>query len=96
MSIGNMNNDNGSVLFVNNEGGGFAEEKPIAVGMTIGEFLARWNPDVDVDDCLIRVNGEIVARNQELTDGDRVIVAMNTPLQDGDRVTVSPVNVKGA
>ncbi len=70
------------ILFVNNDGGGFADYVEIAEGTTVEEFVARKASDRNPGDFLIRVNRQPVARDYTL--------------QDGDRVTMTPTKVEGA
>lgn len=69
------------ILFINNDGGGFADHLEIEVGATVAQLFAqkvRGRPQ----DYLIRVN-------RQPTSADAV-------LQDGDRVTITPVKIEGA
>ena len=70
------------VLFVNNDGGGFADYVEVASGMTVGRFFAEHMPDRRSDDYLIRVNRQPVARD--------------CVLQEDDRVTMTPTKIEGA
>ncbi len=70
------------VMFVNNNGGGFAGRIDVATDTSVGEFFVQNFPDGNPDSYKIRVNRENVTRDHVL--------------QDGDRVTVTPTNVKGA
>ncbi len=70
------------VLFVNNDGGGFADYVEVPEGTTVTAFFAEHMPDRKSDDCLIRVN--------------RQPVAQDYILQENDRVTITPVKIEGA
>ena len=60
------------VLWINNDGGGFADYVEVAEGTTVERFLAERLPNTKPGDYLIRVNRQPVARDQVLADGDRV------------------------
>ena len=70
------------VLFINNDGGGFADYVEVANGMTVGQFFAEHMSDRRSDDYLIRVNRQPVARD--------------CVLQESDRVTMTPTKIEGA
>ena len=70
------------VLFVNNDGGGFADYVEVPAGTTVTAFFAERMPDRKPDDCLIRVN--------------RQPVAQDYILRENDRVTITPVKIEGA
>ena len=70
------------VLFVNNDGGGFADYVEVPEGTTVTAFFAEHMPDRKPDDCLIRVN--------------RQPVAQDYVLRESDRVTITPVKIEGA
>ena len=69
-------------LYVNNDGGGFADYVEVAAGTTVEKFFTQQVPDRKADDYLIRVNRQPVARD--------------TVLQEGDRVTMTPTKIEGA
>jgi hypothetical protein len=60
------------VLFLNNEGGGFADYVEVEPGTTVRAFFTKQLPERDAADFLIRVNRQPVAADQMLADGDRV------------------------
>jgi sulfur carrier protein ThiS len=69
------------ILFINNDGSGFADHIEIAEGTTITAFFeqrAKGGPR----DYLIRVN--------------RQPVASDYVLQPGDRVSITPTKIEGA
>ena len=70
------------ILFVNNDGGGFADYVETAEGTTVEEFFNNQLPNRKSEDYLIRVNRQPVARDYVL--------------QDGDRITMTPTKIEGA
>ena len=70
------------VLFINNDGGGFADYVEVPDGTSVAQFFSDKLPGCKAQDYLIRVNRQPVA-------GDAI-------LQEGDRVTCTPVKIQGA
>ena len=70
------------VLYVNNDGGGFADYVEIPAGITVQQFFAERVPHGKPQDYLIRVNRQPVAADQVL--------------QEGDRVSLTPTKIEGA
>ncbi len=70
------------VLFINNDGGGFADHIEVAPGTTVKELFAGRVAGGRPEDYLIRVNRQPVP-------GDQV-------LQEGDRVSFTPTKIEGA
>ena len=70
------------LLFVNNDGGGFADYVEAEIGTTVEKFFAQRLPGRSAGDYLIRVNRQPVPRDYVL--------------QDGDRVTITPTKIDGA
>ena len=70
------------VLYINNDGGGYADYVNIAEGMTVDKFFQEKLPDSKPEDFLIRVNRQPVAHDYVL--------------QDGDRITITPTKIDGA
>ena len=70
------------ILYVNNEGGGFADYLEVNPGTTVEIFFNENMPNRKPDDFLIRVNRQPVARDYVL--------------QEGDRVTITPTKIEGA
>ena len=70
------------ILWINNDGGGFADYVQIAEGTTVAKFFDQQLPGRDAEDYLIRVNRQPVARSYVL--------------QEGDRITMTPVKIEGA
>ena len=70
------------VLYINNDGGGFADYVDVPEGTTVEQFFQKELPGRPPEDYLIRVNRQPVSRDQVL--------------KDGDRVTVTPTKIEGA
>ncbi len=70
------------VLFINNDGGGFADYIEVAEGATVAKLFTQQLPHRNPEDFLIRVNRQPVARDHVL--------------QEGDRVTMTPTKIDGA
>ncbi len=70
------------ILFINNNGAGFADHVEIAAGTSVQKLFAERISQGRPQDYLIRVNRQPVAADQVL--------------QEGDRVTITPVRIEGA
>ena len=70
------------ILFVNNDGGGFADYLDVEDGTTVESFFQEQLPDRKAGDFLIRVNRQPIARDYVLA--------------DGDRITMTPTKIEGA
>jgi hypothetical protein len=70
------------ILWINNDGGGFADYVDIAEGTTVEKFFGEKLPDRKSEDFLIRVNRQPVAKD--------------CVLQEGDRITATPLKIEGA
>ncbi len=70
------------VLFINNNGAGFADYIDIQGSMTVEDFFAERMSCCDEADYLIRVNRQPVPRDYML--------------QENDRITITPVKIEGA
>jgi len=70
------------ILYINNDGGGFADYVQANDGTTVEQFFKDRMPGRDAGDFLIRVNRQPVARDYVL--------------QENDRVTVTPTKIEGA
>ena len=70
------------VLFINNDGGGFADHVEVEEGTTVLQFFEKRMPGRDPDDYHIRVNRQHAA-------GAEV-------LKEGDRLSMTPVKIEGA
>lgn len=66
------------ILLINNTGSGFADHLEIPDGTPVEKLFADKIPGAQPEDYLIRVNRQPVARDQVLTEGDRVSI---TPLK---------------
>jgi len=60
------------VLFINNDGGGFADYVEIEEGTTVRSLFQREVPHGQPEQYLIRVNRQPAAADQVLQDQDRV------------------------
>jgi len=70
------------VLFINNDGGGFADHIDVATGTKVSELFAQRISGRKPEDYLIRVN--------------RLPAAADQVLQEGDRVSITPTKIEGA
>jgi sulfur carrier protein ThiS len=70
------------VLFVNNDGAGFADYLEVEPNTTVDKLFAQQMTGRSPQDYLIRVNRQPVARDQVL--------------QEGDRVSMTPTKIQGA
>ena len=70
------------VLFLNNDGGGFADYVEVSEGTTVSAFFAKQMPSRSPNDYLIRVNRQPAAADQGLC--------------EGDRISATPVKIEGA
>ena len=70
------------ILWINNDGGGYADYITINEGTTMNQFFKNQMSDREASDYLIRVNRQPVPRDYVL--------------QDGDRVTCTPTKIEGA
>lgn len=70
------------ILFINNNGSGYADYVNIAENTTIDQFFAIKMQGEQTSDYLIRVNRQPVPKDYVLS--------------DGDRVTITPVKIEGA
>ena len=70
------------IMFLNNDGGGFADYVDVLPGVTVDKFFDQQMPGRKTEDYLIRVNRQPVARDYEL--------------QEGDRVSITPTKIEGA
>ena len=70
------------VLYLNNDGGGFAGHVEVEAGTTVSQFFSKQLPQGNPADYLIRV--------------DRLPAAGNQVLTDGCRVSFTPVKIEGA
>jgi len=70
------------ILFINNDGGGYADYVEVAPGTTVDKFFSQQIAGGKAEDYLIRVNRQPVPRDYVL--------------QEGNRVTVTPTKIEGA
>ena len=70
------------LLYINNDGSGFADYVTASEGTTVEQFFSQQMPGRKATDFLIRVNRQPVARDYVL--------------QEGDRVTITPTKIEGA
>ena len=70
------------ILYVNNDGGGFADQIDVEPGTTVAQLFKQRVKQASASDYLIRVNRQPATSEQVL--------------QDGDRVTITPVKIEGA
>ena len=70
------------ILYVNNDGGGFADTVEVAAGLTVAGLFAEKVAGRKPADYLIRVN--------------RLPSSADQVLRDGDRVTITPTKIEGA
>lgn len=70
------------ILFINNDGGGFADYIQVAEGTTVASLFETRIEGGRPENYLIRVNRQPAARDQVL--------------HDGDRVSFTPVKIEGA
>lgn len=70
------------ILFINNDGAGFADQIEIAPNTTVNQLFAERLPHGQPGDYLIRVN--------------RQPTTADYTLQEGDRVSITPTKIEGA
>jgi hypothetical protein len=70
------------VLFINNDGGGFADYVEVGPGCTVEALFQQRLPGRRPEDYLIRVNRMPASRDQAL--------------REGDRVSITPTKIEGA
>jgi len=72
------------VTYINNDGGGFADEIDVADGAKIADFFAqKMGEEAEVGDYVIHVNRMAVSASHVLTHGDTVSI---TPRKFGGAV----------
>lgn len=70
------------ILFINNDGGGFADQIDIEPDTTVAQLFSHRLVGRKAEDYLIRVNRQPVSAEQVL--------------HDGDRVSITPTKIEGA
>lgn len=71
-----------NILFINNDGGGFADRVDVPDGTSVTALFADRLPGRRAEDYLIRIN--------------RLPAAADQALHPGDRVSFTPTKVQGA
>ena len=64
------------VMYINNDGGGFADHIELSAGTTIDALFHERLPYGKPQDYLIRVNRQPVVAGQVLQEGDRVSITL--------------------
>lgn len=62
------------IFFLNNDGGGFADQIEVADGTTVGQLFEQRMTGRDPHDYLIRVNRQPAVADEALSEGSRVSV----------------------
>ncbi len=70
------------ILYINNDGAGFADHIEVETGTTVSKLFSQRVPAGKASDYLIRVNRQPAAADQVL--------------QEGDRISFTPVKIEGA
>ena len=70
------------ILFINNDGGGYADYVNVDENTTVEKFFKQKLPNENDADYLIRVNRQPTPRDYVL--------------KDGDRITITPTKIDGA
>ena len=70
------------ILFLNHDGGGFADHIEIEEGMTVEALFQSRMKNARPEDYLIRVNRQPCSAGQQL--------------QEGDRLSITPRKIEGA
>jgi hypothetical protein len=70
------------VLYINNDGSGFADYVDVAEPTTVAQFFGERLPGRPPADYLIRVN--------------RLPAAADQSLHEGDRISITPTKIEGA
>jgi len=70
------------ILYINNDGGGFADYIEVDPGISISKLFAQQLPGRKAEDYLIRINRQPASQDQTL--------------QEGDRVSFTPTKIEGA
>jgi hypothetical protein len=70
------------IFFLNNDGGGFADQIEVADGTTVAQLFEQRMPSCDPHDYLIRLNRQPAIADE--------------PLTEGCRISVTPTKIQGA
>ena len=62
------------ILFINNEGAGFANHIDVSEGITVAKLFEQQMAGRKADDFLIRVNRQHAAADQVLAENDRISI----------------------
>lgn len=82
------------ILFINNDGGGFADNIEVADGTTVATLFEQRLPDAEASAYLIRVNRQPATRDQVLVEGDRVSFTPNK-IEGADTLKILFINNDG-
>ena len=80
------------ILFVNNDGGGFADYIELPHGTSVHELFDQKMRGAKAENYLIRVNRQPSARDQVLVEGDRVSMTP-TKIEGARLVSWSPFHL---
>lgn len=70
------------ILFINNDGAGFADYIEVASGTTVEQLFQQRNPGGKPENYLVRV--------------DRQPAAASDVLREGQRISITPMKIEGA
>ena len=70
------------ILYINNDGGGFADHIELTDGTTVQQLFDQRMPQGKPENYLIRVNRQPCSEDQVL--------------QEGDRISITPTKIDGA
>lgn len=70
------------ILFINNDGGGFADHIEVAADTNVASLFAQRLPGAKSENYLIRVNRQAASADEVL--------------HEGDRVSITPTKIQGA
>jgi hypothetical protein len=77
------------ILFINNDGGGFADFIELPHGTSVQELFEQKMRGAKAENYHIRVKGQVAARAQVLVEGDRVSMTP-TKIEGARLATMSP------
>lgn len=80
------------IMYINNDGGGFADHITIDDNTTVQQLFNNRVPHGSPSDYLIRVNRQPSTRDQQLREGDRVSFTP-TKIEGASRADTSPTRV---
>jgi len=70
------------ILYINNDGGGFADHIEVAEGTTVAQLFGQRMPGSEPQNYLIRVN--------------RLPASADQILREQDRISITPSKIEGA